>query len=156
MGAFCFGAVHPFTRENRVREVRASYAIKKGRDSNGSALLWFPKFVLLSQQILTTTLHRLAASATGGASPVHPFTRENRVREVRASYEIKNKKDARWRLSCFGRGRETRTPGTRFWRPLLYQLSYTPICKARNSIAWVLAFVKGFLKISYSNKVLGA
>ena len=27
----------------------------------------------------------------------------------------------------FGRGAGTRTPGTRFWRPLLYQLSYTPI-----------------------------
>ena len=26
-----------------------------------------------------------------------------------------------------GRGRRTRTLGTRFWRPLLYQLSYTPI-----------------------------
>ena len=27
----------------------------------------------------------------------------------------------------FGRGRRTRTLGTRFWRPLLYQLSYAPI-----------------------------
>ena len=26
-----------------------------------------------------------------------------------------------------GRGRRTRTLGTRFWRPMLYQLSYTPI-----------------------------
>ena len=26
-----------------------------------------------------------------------------------------------------GRGRRNRTLGTRFWRPLLYQLSYTPI-----------------------------
>jgi hypothetical protein len=26
-----------------------------------------------------------------------------------------------------GRGRRTRTLGTWFWRPLLYQLSYTPI-----------------------------
>ena len=29
-------------------------------------------------------------------------------------------------LVC-GRGRRDRTLGTRFWRPLLYQLSYTPI-----------------------------
>ena len=28
---------------------------------------------------------------------------------------------------CFGRGRKARTLDTRFWRPLLYQLSYTPI-----------------------------
>ena len=26
-----------------------------------------------------------------------------------------------------GRGRRIRTLGTRFWRPMLYQLSYTPI-----------------------------
>ena len=26
-----------------------------------------------------------------------------------------------------GRGGGTRTPGARFWRPTLYQLSYTPI-----------------------------
>ena len=29
----------------------------------------------------------------------------------------------------YGRGRRARTLGTRFWRPLLYQLSYTPIFK---------------------------
>ena len=27
----------------------------------------------------------------------------------------------------FGRGRRIRTLGTRFWRPLLYQLSYSPV-----------------------------
>ena len=27
----------------------------------------------------------------------------------------------------YGRGRKIRTLDTRFWRPLLYQLSYTPI-----------------------------
>ena len=31
-------------------------------------------------------------------------------------------------ISCIGgRGRRIRTLGTRFWRPLLYQLSYAPI-----------------------------
>ena len=29
-------------------------------------------------------------------------------------------------IYIFGRGDRTRTYGTRFWRPLLYQLSYTP------------------------------
>ena len=29
-----------------------------------------------------------------------------------------------------GRGRRIRTLGTRFWRPLLYQLSYTPMSLA--------------------------
>ena len=30
-------------------------------------------------------------------------------------------------LNLYGRGRGTRTPGARFWRPTLYQLSYTPM-----------------------------
>ena len=39
-------------------------------------------------------------------------------------------KDVLYRLShisIFGRGRRIRTLGTRFWRPLLYQLSYAPV-----------------------------
>ena len=32
-----------------------------------------------------------------------------------------------WTTGPYGRGRRDRTLGTRFWRPLLYQLSYTPI-----------------------------
>ena len=30
-----------------------------------------------------------------------------------------------------GRGGEARTPNTRFWRPVLYQLNYAPKDKAR-------------------------
>lgn len=30
-------------------------------------------------------------------------------------------------ISTFGRGRRLRTLGLRFWRPPLYQLSYTPM-----------------------------
>ena len=33
-----------------------------------------------------------------------------------------------------GRGRRTRTLGTWFWRPLLYQLSYTPIYGGEDGI----------------------
>ena len=32
----------------------------------------------------------------------------------------------------FGRGRRARTLGTRFWRPLLYQLSYAPMYQRWN------------------------
>ena len=35
-------------------------------------------------------------------------------------------KDHRMVVFCFGRGTKARTLDTRFWRPLLYQLSYTP------------------------------
>ena len=36
-------------------------------------------------------------------------------------------KDHRMVVFYFGRGTKARTLDTRFWRPLLYQLSYTPI-----------------------------
>ena len=47
-----------------------------------------------------------------------------------------------------GRGRRIRTLGTRFWRPLLYQLSYTPLCECFAIIAHFPPLVKGFLKKS--------
>ena len=37
-----------------------------------------------------------------------------------------NKSRPKGRLVVFGRGRKIRTLDTRFWRPMLYQLSYTP------------------------------
>ena len=39
----------------------------------------------------------------------------------------KNGLNAVFKPFLLGRGRRTWTLGTRFWRPLLYQLSYTPI-----------------------------
>ena len=39
----------------------------------------------------------------------------------------KNNKHRKSSTCYFGRGRRDRTLGTRFWRPMLYQLSYTPI-----------------------------
>ena len=39
----------------------------------------------------------------------------------------KQKKQATQAGGLFGRGRKARTLDTRFWRPLLYQLSYTPM-----------------------------
>ena len=32
-----------------------------------------------------------------------------------------------------GTGREARTPDTRFWRPMLYQLSYSRVCGCKSS-----------------------
>ncbi len=47
------------------------------------------------------------------------------------------KKKHRKTDASFGRGRRARTLGTRFWRPLLYQLSYTPISiKLKNVKFW--------------------
>ena len=39
-------------------------------------------------------------------------------------------KKARYRVLFSGRGRKIRTHDPRFWRPVLYQLSYTPMLKA--------------------------
>ena len=47
---------------------------------------------------------------------------------------------------CFGRGTKARTLDTRFWRPLLYQLSYTPI--TFNIISRFTRLVKGVYKKS--------
>ena len=56
------------------------------------------------------------------------------------SNACKYKKTASLTLTVFGRGRRIRTLGTRFWRPLLYQLSYAPMKNTHDAIfaLWVL------------------
>ena len=56
----------------------------------------------------------------------HPTTR-SACRESNPFVQTKKKKSRKTTLFLFGRGRRIRTLGTRFWRPLLYQLSYTPV-----------------------------
>ena len=51
---------------------------------------------------------------------------------------------------CFGRGTKARTLDTRFWRPLLYQLSYTPI--TFNIISRFPRLVKGVYKKSANSR----
>ena len=48
------------------------------------------------------------------------------------------------RTRIFGRGSKIRTHGTWFWRPLLYQLSYTPSYSNSVSISYYFCFVKEF------------
>ena len=47
--------------------------------------------------------------------------------KVRHSGKNTKTKRTEYSLCACGRGSKSRTHGTRFWRPLLYQLSYTPI-----------------------------
>ena len=61
------------------------------------------------------------------------------------SLPIKNTTSVR--MSCFGRGRKTRTLDTRFWRPLLYQLSYAPIYEA------ISAYLTGGPSVGASQKL---
>ena len=50
------------------------------------------------------------------------------VRRRKGVCHLNNKKEAMTIvMTSFGRGRKARTLDTRFWRPLLYQLSYTPV-----------------------------
>ena len=51
------------------------------------------------------------------------------------------------RLGFFlGRGRRIRTRDPRFWRPVLYQLSYTPVSFDRIIISHLFSFCNTFLK----------
>lgn len=46
---------------------------------------------------------------------------------IRKEDKLQTKKTPRFREGFqYGRGGETRTRDTRFWRPVLYQLSYAP------------------------------
>ena len=82
-----------------------------------------------------TDLSRLPPRSVRGRAPLalaHPTTRTAQgAAAPRCRVFLHTNKKQRGKrtayLSVFGRGRRTRTLGTRFWRPLLYQLSYTPI-----------------------------
>ncbi len=53
----------------------------------------------------------------------------------------KHKKDTYLRvLLVFGRGRRIRTRDPRFWRPVLYQLSYTPVVAFRYNAHYYITF----------------
>ena len=62
------------------------------------------------------------ARAAHGAAMCFPW--ENTLAFVNPHTKVK---DHRMVVFYFGRGTKARTLDTRFWRPLLYQLSYTPI-----------------------------
>ena len=72
------------------------------------------------------------------------------LRNLRGSNHLrslsKRKRHLRWRF-LFGRGTRIRTQDTRFWRPLLYQLSYAPMREIVYHIlsAFARANAKNFL-----------
>ena len=53
----------------------------------------------------------------------------------------------------FRTGREARTPDTRFWRPMLYQLSYSRVCGCKSrTIIWIMQINELlFFANNYSN-----
>ena len=67
-----------------------------------------------------------------------------------------NEKIQVFRLGFFGRGRRARTHDPRFWRPVLYQLSYTPVffrtCVLYHTFSrFAIPFLK---KVSFSHFLL--
>ena len=51
---------------------------------------------------------------------------KNELEDPEYDVQVKKKSLARMLRIVSGRGGETRTRDTRFWRPVLYQLSYAP------------------------------
>ena len=57
--------------------------------------------------------------------------------------------DTLW-TSNFSTGREARTPDTRFWRPMLYQLSYSRKNSSRKLIRELLFFISKTIRLFIS------
>ena len=68
------------------------------------------------------------------------------------SFGLDKKRTKRLLRSFFGRGRRIRTRDPRFWRPVLYQLSYTPVCcffHNEHIISHLSRFCNTFFKKSF-------
>ena len=63
----------------------------------------------------------------GGKPPLMIYTALRAVMICQACGLDKQKEQTDWSALFVGRGTRDRTQDTRFWRPLLYLLSYTPI-----------------------------
>ena len=63
---------------------------------------------------------------TNGVTVVVKNTAED-VEAAKASQKRKNRLETKHFKTISGRGRRLRTLGLRFWRPPLYQLSYSPV-----------------------------
>src|SRR5450432_4524935 len=75
-----------------------------------------------TQARITTMVESLSSLAVGQLAFFNsPTISVAKIRTLRKGFAM-----------CFlgesGRGGGNRTPNQRFWRPLLYQLSYTPVC----------------------------
>ena len=82
---------------------------------------------------------RFTASLLPPPAALRRFTRSRSAcRKFDFSTHYNKRTSPKRDLFFYGRGRETRTPGTRFWRPLLYQLSYTPILQLVNYIMYFI------------------
>ena len=100
-----------YGRGRRIRASASAEASHTGRSATQFLAKFGTRRPLLSKNDIL--YHFLNAKTLTGSHP---------------SYYTKNKNGhLTASVSIFGRGRRSRTLGTRFWRPLLYQLSYTPV-----------------------------
>ena len=85
----------------------------------------------MGRRILSRLSARSVLLNTVGIQRSPPATRTPRhaprASASKSLHKRKIKRAAFATLFIFGRGRRIRTLGTRFWRPLLYQLSYAPV-----------------------------
>ena len=98
---------------------------------------WIMRFELTASRAtiwrsnqLSYTHHCLLVEVKG-LEPPAPWSQTKCATKLRytSTLFIRLLKSIKFCLNLYGRGRGTRTPGARFWRPTLYQLSYTPMFK---------------------------
>ena len=85
------------------------------------------------KQILSTTFFRKHLPFKSKYNSYYFRTISDSFSSVREKAKAR-----RWRiygLFC-GRGSKNRTHDTRFWRPLLYLLSYTPMCYVKSTVIY--------------------
>ena len=75
----------------------------------------------------TAVAVRLAVSSTGRARRRVPLPTPWVAVSTNLLFSNKKYGHTEWCVHIFGRGRRIRTRDPRFWRPVLYQLSYTPV-----------------------------
>ena len=93
---------------------------------------WWTKVTsfLAGQKDLISPAGSVGASASQRSPPETRTPRHApRASDSSVLFNEKEKRHHICDVFFYGRGRRARTLGTRFWRPLLYQLSYTPLDK---------------------------
>ena len=120
-----------FKKRTFVLVDKSAFFVGRGRRIPYSASLR-SKFVLRS----TTAFCR---AKTPNIAPVHRFAVSGSLDQSLCQTEKPTAYGDG--LLLFGRGRRIRTRDPRFWRPVLYQLSYTPVYGFFRNICYYITFL---------------
>ena len=101
-----------------------------GWEGNRSDVSALPKWCYASHSDVAPFCRSDEMCSLFHARSAHHFRRKHHARSahhVPCAEHIVKKSQVKIDLAFFGRGGRTRTRDPRFWRPVLYQLSYTPV-----------------------------